>query len=352
MDTAFDSLVEDMSEFALENGGRLETIYNKLPEGFITSDSNENTLSLSDITDDGEKIRNTKLSHFYELLYDANYTVPDNTGIASSKHILNQNILWDTNSTDADLTAIEHLLKQNILWDANYTAPDNAGIDAVEHSLNQNILWDANYTDADLGTIEHILNQNILWDTNSTDADLTAIEHLLKQNILWDANYTAPDNAGIDAVESRLTAARAGYLDKLNIAGYVVSDSNATGTRLAYLDAAISSRPTAQQFWEYTTRILTALDEDDTNIDLNGTALSVTNAGFVTALMADTGITAGGTYTLEQYLKCMGAYLLGTWKDKTGDPDIQEILDWEDDTTVILEVEASTSSPYKTTTKK
>ena len=49
----------------------------------------------------------------------------------------------------------------------------------------------------------------------------------------------------------------------------------------------------------------------------------------------------------------MGAYLIGTWRDKSGEgTSIQEILDAEDDVTVILELSAGDTTPYKTTDKK
>ena len=73
----------------------------------------------------------------------------------------------------------------------------------------------------------------------------------------------------------------------------------------------------------------------------------------VDALMADTGITAGGTWTYEDWCKVVGAYLIGTWRDKSGEgTSVQEILDAEDDVTVILELSAGETSPYKTTSKK
>lgn len=79
----------------------------------------------------------------------------------------------------------------------------------------------------------------------------------------------------------------------------------------------------------------------------------VSAAAFVSALMADTGVTAGGTWTYEEWCKIVGAYLIGTWRDKSGaDSLVQEILDPEDDATVIMELSASATSPYKTTTKK
>jgi hypothetical protein len=78
-----------------------------------------------------------------------------------------------------------------------------------------------------------------------------------------------------------------------------------------------------------------------------------TAAEIVTAIKAMTGITAGGNYTLVDLLKALGAYQLGKWIDKSGEGGtIQELLDWEDKTTVILELMASDTTPYKTVTKQ
>jgi len=70
------------------------------------------------------------------------------------------------------------------------------------------------------------------------------------------------------------------------------------------------------------------------------------------AIKAMTGFTAGGTWTYQEVIKLITAYILGTWRDKSGDPTTQEILDAEDDATVILEIVAATTSPYKATTKQ
>ena len=80
------------------------------------------------------------------------------------------------------------------------------------------------------------------------------------------------------------------------------------------------------------------------------TAAAVTDV--VAAIKAMTGFTAGGTWTYQEVIKAIAAYLLGTWQDKSGDSTTQEILDAEDDATVILEIQAATTSPYKATTKQ
>jgi len=92
---------------------------------------------------------------------------------------------------------------------------------------------------------------------------------------------------------------------------------------------------------------------DASDISASFAALNDTSAPeFVTALMGDTGITAGGSYTFEDFIKSLGAYSLGTWRDKDGSPGTIELLDWEDDTTVIIEMTSGSSTPYKETTKQ
>lgn len=182
---------------------------------------------------------------------------------------------------------------------------------------------------------------------------------------------------------SDYTSARAGYIDKLNVSG-----------TLAHSDAAATYKATgfsthsAADIWTADSRelstpanymadvsalatsadlatvdgiidnIYTAFEFDVDVYRLTTNALEQGPSGgasaeeVVAALMADTGITAGGTYTYEDFCKAIGAYILGDWQDKGGDSSVQEILDWEDDTTVILEHTASESSPYKQVTKK
>jgi hypothetical protein len=72
----------------------------------------------------------------------------------------------------------------------------------------------------------------------------------------------------------------------------------------------------------------------------------------VDALMADTGVTAGGSYTFEEFCKAAGAFMLGTWRDKGGAPGVIELVDWEDGSTVIMDLTPSQTTPYKTTSKK
>ena len=70
-------------------------------------------------------------------------------------------------------------------------------------------------------------------------------------------------------------------------------------------------------------------------------------AEVVTALMADTGFTAGGTMTYEKLMKLLAGMVAGTWRDKPGDSTKQELLDADDDSTVLLEITLAASTPYK-----
>ena len=73
-------------------------------------------------------------------------------------------------------------------------------------------------------------------------------------------------------------------------------------------------------------------------------------AAVVTALMADTGFTAGGTMTYEELMQLLAGMVAGTWRDKPGDSTKQELLDADDDSTILLEITLATSTPYKQVT--
>ncbi len=55
------------------------------------------------------------------------------------------------------------------------------------------------------------------------------------------------------------------------------------------------------------------------------------------AMKAITGITVGGTWTWEKIIKITTAWIAGNWRLKSTDANVQELLDAEDGTTVILE---------------
>ena len=73
-------------------------------------------------------------------------------------------------------------------------------------------------------------------------------------------------------------------------------------------------------------------------------------SGVVTALMADTGFTAGGTMTFEDLLKILAAWIAGNWRDKSGDADTKQLLDADDGATAILEMALSETTPQRTIT--
>jgi len=129
-----------------------------------------------------------------------------------------------------------------------------------------------------------------------------------------------------------------------------------TEARLVELDAANVPADIAAVATQLTDIKGTGFVKDTHSLPqcLTAAGFSVHDAPAVaTALMAKTGVTAGGTYTVNDLMKALGAFILGTWQDKAGEGGaVQELLDWEDDVTVILELTSSGTSPYKTTTKK
>jgi len=70
------------------------------------------------------------------------------------------------------------------------------------------------------------------------------------------------------------------------------------------------------------------------------------------SLLKATGITEGGTWTLEKILKIILAWNIGLARDKSGSQTIKEVLDPEDGVTVIAEVVPSKTTPYKEVTVK
>ncbi len=87
--------------------------------------------------------------------------------------------------------------------------------------------------------------------------------------------------------------------------------------------------------------------------DVAGTAATliaalnnVTAGEVVTALLASTGVTVGGTWTFATLLKVLAAWAAGNARSKSATVD--EILDPDNETTVIAEVTLSKTTPFKT----
>ncbi len=86
------------------------------------------------------------------------------------------------------------------------------------------------------------------------------------------------------------------------------------------------------------------------NLAAIGNLDDTTAAQFVAALMADTGITAGGSWTYEKIMKVIVSIISGNIQDKSGSSGTYEILDPDDGTTVIGELIPATSTPYRNLT--
>jgi hypothetical protein len=69
-------------------------------------------------------------------------------------------------------------------------------------------------------------------------------------------------------------------------------------------------------------------------------------------LLTLTGITAGGTLTGQKLLKLLSAQVAGNWRVKSGETNIFELLDADDGSTVIVEMQLSQTTPYRTMTLK
>ena len=105
------------------------------------------------------------------------------------------------------------------------------------------------------------------------------------------ASYTAPDNAALTTLLDRLTAARAGYLDKLNVTG-TLAHSDAANTYKADV-SGLALEATAQSI-KAKTDALPADPADDSDIDAQLAAIAAYIDTEVAAILAavDTKIAA------------------------------------------------------------
>lgn len=75
-----------------------------------------------------------------------------------------------------------------------------------------------------------------------------------------------------------------------------------------------------------------------------------TTSQITTAILAMTGITVDGTWSFAKLMKVIAAFEAGIWRDKSGTPGVQEVLDPDDESTVVLEVTPKKTTPYRTVT--
>ena len=73
-------------------------------------------------------------------------------------------------------------------------------------------------------------------------------------------------------------------------------------------------------------------------------------SAIVAALMADSSFTAGGALTYSLLCRLLAGLVGGTWRDKPSDSTQQELLDIDDNATILLEQTFSASTPYKVVT--
>ncbi len=70
----------------------------------------------------------------------------------------------------------------------------------------------------------------------------------------------------------------------------------------------------------------------------------------VAALMADSSFTAGGVLTYSLLCRLLAGLVGGTWRDKPTDSTKQELLDIDDNATILLEQTLSGRTPYRVVT--
>jgi hypothetical protein len=65
------------------------------------------------------------------------------------------------------------------------------------------------------------------------------------------------------------------------------------------------------------------------------------------SLLANASIMPGGTMTLATMLKIMTAWAAGSWRAKTGETGVYEVLDPDNGSSVVMTVTPRQTSPYK-----
>jgi hypothetical protein len=164
-------------------------------------------------------------------LLAANYTAPDNAGIAAIK-AKTDNLPSDP-ADQSELATLISAIPTTPLLAANYTAPDNAGIAAIKAKTD---------------------------NLPSDPADQSELVTLINTRLAA-ADYVAPNNAGIltaiSALPSAPTIADAVWDEPLS--GHLTAGTTGAKLNLASTLTVgdIPAGLTAQQVWEYATRTLT-----------------------------------------------------------------------------------------------
>jgi hypothetical protein len=164
-------------------------------------------------------------------LLAANYTAPDNAGIAAIK-AKTDNLPSDP-ADQSELATLISAIPTTPLLAANYTAPDNAGIAAIKAKTD---------------------------NLPSDPADQSELVTLINTRLAA-ADYVAPNNTGILTAISALPSAStiANSVWNATLSNYLTAGS--TGAKLGLASTLtvgdIPAGLTAQQVWEYATRTLT-----------------------------------------------------------------------------------------------
>lgn len=172
-------------------------------------------------------------------------------------------------------------------------------------------------------------------------ADMTVSNITTGQYKIVSANsFSTNEFTAGDKVDVVITAIVAGVTGKMvhsfTIDGENLSASeirDAIGLAEADLDTQLSS---VAQAGEAATAV--------------GTLNDISAADVITALKSATGFTAGNTFTFAEVMKILLSFATGNCQLKSGTTDTYEFLDADDGSTVIMEMQISKNTPYKTIT--
>ena len=247
------------------------------------------------------------------------------------------------------LTAVTNAIAWNAAWDTE-----------VESECQDALIAD---------NLDHLMKTAV---ANNADMTAEVTDGTVLSNLMSKASDTSTFAVGTDSLEALRDRGDAAWVTATSV---TVSDK--TGFSLANASIVTATFGTCDLTSTMKTSVTTAASaatpavtvSDKTGFSLaNGSIVTATfgtcdltstmktsvttaaSAATPTVTVSNAGMTAGGTYTFAKLVKILAAGLAGQVKDKSGSAGVYQVLDAEDQTTVILEITPAESTPYKSVT--
>lgn len=165
--------------------------------------------------------------------------------------------------------------------------------------------------------------------------------------VIWIETY-GTENADMDVDDFKAD------VTNLDVAVSTRAPANEYDTEMARMDTTISSRLASEDYVVPDNASIADIESKIDTIDgivdsilVDTAEIANLNDISVADILTSLGITEGGSWTLQKALKVITAWVAGNWRVKATDEDVQELIDPDDESTVILEQTLSTTTPYR-----